>query len=111
MTMARSSWRADVMCAKLLPELQEMALGIAQVLYWKLGKEYRLMLARMEREYPVVVPEDGDLVLCQYPCMEGFMIDRETEQIAKAWLDFCQEHDGWSFLVFDPCDFQRALEA
>lgn len=97
-----------MMCAKLPSELREMALGIAQVRYWELGKEYRLMLARMEREYPIVVPEDGDLVLRQYPYANGFMIDRKSEQIAKAWLDFCQEHDGWDFLMFDPTDFRRA---
>ncbi|TFH54370.1 MAG: hypothetical protein E4G89_00075 [Methanothrix sp.] len=88
--------------------LREMALGIAQVRYWDLGKEYRRMLARMEREYPVAVPEDGDLVLCQCPYADDFMIDQESEQIARAWFDFCQEHDGWSFLVFDPCDFRKA---
>jgi len=91
--------------------LREMALGIAQVRYWELGKEYRRTLARMEREYPVAAPEDGDPVLRQYPYVDGFMIDQESEQTAKAWFDFCSEHDGWSFLVFDPCDFRMACNA
>ncbi len=95
----------------LLPELQAMALGIAQVRYWDLGKKYRLMLAGMEREYPATASGEknidlANIVLGQYSYMDGFVIDRESEQIANAWFDFCKEHDGWNFKVFDPCDIR-----
>lgn len=78
-------------------DLQDIALGIAQVRFWELSKCYNLMMAELSLS-PV---DDVDAIL----------VDPGRIQIALDWLDFSREHDGWSFLLFDPSDINRCIDS
>ncbi len=87
--------------------LQELALGIAQVRYWELRKRYNQMLGRMEQAFPqrkVECADDPGYAEMIPAQVQGFLIDPESEKIAREWDDFCKEHEDWTFNLFDPCD-------
>jgi hypothetical protein len=75
--------------------LQEIALGLAQVRYWDLRNTYNLMIGELELAYPGRV--------------DYFVIDPDREKVAREWFAFFLEHEGWSFLLFDPCDITACL--
>jgi hypothetical protein len=58
--------------------LKEIAIGIAQIQFWELGRKYRSLMA----EHP------------------------EIQKTVEDWWDFRVSHRGETFLAFDPVDIR-----
>lgn len=55
--------------------------------------------------------DDGRAFLSPVDDVDAILVDPGRIQIALDWLDFSREHDGWSFLLFDPSDINRCIDS